>query len=237
MRKFKIPLKIIPMVLCIFLLGILLYLFFLRTRAAVLGEKLGTNMGIVSGKVIGSIEGMTKGRAEGTEAGKQEGLSAKDTTATITSQIRQMENLEVLVASVKLRNFHTIGVNTSYAALYLANGSVVFSVDLSKASITAENGELTITLPMPEGNLYIDESTITKVAEYQKRYFTGSAEDGFDAYLNTMAQMQKASEETLDNYEALLTSAKKAAENQLKMLVRAVSVDVNEIVIAWDEEG
>ena len=180
---------------------------------------------------------MTEGRKKAENEAKKDALDAKDTKAVIANQIHQMENLEVLVASVKLSNFHSIGKKTSpeYAALYLVNGNVVFTVDMSTAEITVETDGLHIALPNPVGSLYFDESSVEKVAEYQKRIFNGAAEDGFDAYLNTMSKIQEVTEETLDNYDVLIASARSAAENQVTLLAKAVSTTYDNIVIEWME--
>ncbi len=193
-----------------------------------LGAKsFGGNLGTGVGKAIGSLEGMTKGYSEGTAAGKAKGLSAEDTEANIASSLKKSEKLEVLVASVKLSNFHTIGEeeNPDYAALYLANGTVVFTVDLSQADVNLDGDTLCIVLPLPEsGKLCIDESSIKRKSQYQKNFFSGSADSGFDAYINTMKKQGTVSEETLSNYSELLEAAKLSAENQVKKLVASSSV-------------
>lgn len=233
----KIPQAGLPIVLCVLMAIVLIYTINLRINATSLGGGLGASAGSLAGKAIGSLEGMTTGRTEGTAAGKAAGLSAEDTEAKIENQIQQVGKLEVLVASVKLSNFHTIGKedNPNYAALYLVNGNVVFTVDMSQAKITPQAGGLHILLPKPTGELYLDDSSVEKVAEYQRRFFNGSAEDGFDAYLNTMVKTQEATEETLGNYDVLLSSAKNAAENQVALLAKSVSTSHGNVVIEWAE--
>lgn len=153
----------LPVILCVLMFFVLVYTINLRINASSTGSSLGASAGSAVGKVIGSLEGMTKGRSEGTAAGKAAGLSAEDTAAEVASQIQQIEQLEVLVASVKLSNFHTIGDN-DYAALYLVNGNVVFTVDMSQAVTEAKADGLHVTLPKPVGTLYIDDSSVEKVA-------------------------------------------------------------------------
>lgn len=213
----------------------MIYTLYLRMNAASIGGSIGAGTGSLVGRAIGSFEGMTKGRVEGTEKGKKEGLSAQDTNARIASQLQQMENLEVLVASVKLSNFHTIGQGKDYAALYLVNGNVVFTVDMSKAETIAGIDKLEITIPKPVGTLYLDDSSVEKVGEYQRKLFNGSAEDGFDAYLNTMKKMQEASEDTLSNYDALVSSARDAAEKQITLIAKSVSTGYEDVEIKWAE--
>lgn len=210
----------------------------LRRSAKSFGSNLGEAVGSAVGRMAGSLEGLTTGRKAGTEAGKAAGLSAEDTAATISNQMQQVEILEVLVSSVKLKNFHTEGqeADPTYAALYLANGTAVFTVDLSQAQIQAQNDALHIILPQPVVNLYIDESSIEKVADYQKTFSNGSAEDGFDAYLKSMAKIHQVTEETLDNYDMLIDSAKQATEHQVTLLVQSVSITPYSVFIEFAEQ-
>lgn len=226
----------LPIVICIILAIALVYTIFLRVKAVSMGENLGAEAGSLAGRAVGSLEGMTIGMEKGTAAGKAQGLSAEDTEADFSTKMKQMENLEVLIASVKLKDFHSIGNNVSYAALYIAKGTIVFSVDMSKANISKEGTTLFVELPLPVGQLYIDQQTIEKVGEYQRKYFNGSAEDGFDAYLNSMAKLQEASAETIKNYDELNDSAKEAAKNQVKLLATSSALSTDEVVITFKEE-
>lgn len=242
MRKLlkKLPKNSWPAILLIVI--VLVFILFINAinfslKASSWGEAVGSHMGTLVGKAVGSFDGLTKGRKDGTEAGKEAGLSAEDTEAKIANEIRQLEKLEVLAASVKLKNIHMIGdpEDQEYAALYLINGSVVFTVDLGEADISSREDGLHIGLPRPEGKLYIDDSSIEKAAEYQKRFWTGSAEEGFDAYINSMKKVQEATEETLSNYHELQTSAKTAAEKQVTLLARSVSAAERNVIVEWIE--
>lgn len=223
--------------LCMLMTICLISAICFRLKAASIGSKAGSSLGNTAGKAIGSLEGITKGRSEGSEAGKKQGLSAEDTKAEISSQIKHMGSLEVMAASVNLSNFHTIGEKNShryYAALYLCKGSVVFTVDLNEAEITSDESGLHIELSRPRGTLYIDNSTIEKAAEYQTKFFDGSAEEGFDAYLKSMEKIHEASTETLDNYEELLKNAKDMAEDRISYLVNATGSE-GKVDIKWSE--
>ena len=215
---------------------LLIFTFYWWINAKSIGNEIGSDTGSIVGKAVGSFLGMTDGKKKGEQAGRDAGLKAEDTAAVISNQLHRLENLEVLVASVKLSNFHSVGQEDSskyYAALYLVNGNAVFTVDMSQADISARSGDLYIKLPKPKGSLYLDDSSVEKVAEYQTKLFNGSAEDGFDAYLNTMTKMQEASEETLDNYGALILAAKEAATNQVTLLATAASNDYDQIHITF----
>lgn len=232
----KLPPYAAPLFGCILAALILIFAIYYNVNAASFGNSLGQGTGALVGKALGSLEGMTKGREEGTVAGKAAGLSAQDTKADIADEIRKVSNLEVLVASVKINDFHSIGDNVEYAALYLLKGDVVFSVDLSQAEIEIQNNDIQITLPRPHGELYIDQSQVEKVAEYQKHFFSGSAEDGFDAYLNSMEKVYEASAETLDNYDVLIQTAKASTEKQVRQLALSVTVNSPQINVEFKED-
>lgn len=232
----KIPETGLLMIICVILVCILIYAIILRINAEDTGSKLGQTTGEQIGKFVGSFEALTdygKAYAEG----KEQGLSAEDTTAEIANQIKSISKLEVLVASVKLSDIHTIGEekNCDYAALYLGKGEAVFTVNLNKAEIVDDGEEILITLPKPEMELIVNQSEIKKVAEYQKRFFSGSSEDGFDAYLNSMSKLVGESEKTLANYDVLVATAQEAAIKQITQLASSVSVGEREIVINFEE--
>ena len=232
----KLPSYTIPLLGCILAACALAFAIYYNMNAASFGNNLGQGTGSLVGRALGSLEGMTRGREEGTAAGKAAGLSAEDTEADIANEIKKISNLEVLVASVKINDFHSIGENVEYAALYLMKGDVVFSVDLSQAEIETRGNNLKVTLPLPHGELYIDQSQVEKVAEYQKHFFSGSAEDGFDAYLNSMEKVYEASAETLDNYEVLIEAAKESAEKQVRQLALSVMVNTPQINVEFKED-
>lgn len=223
---------VVPFVILLCVLG---YVISLRINAQTLGEDIGSGYGYLVGKAIGSFEGLTQGSSEGYKAGKEKGLSAEDTTAEIANSIREVEKLEVLVASVKLNDLHSVG-EEDYKALYLLKGDAVFSVDLSKAVIDEKNGELYITIPQPEMELIVDPSRIEKVAEYQKYFFSGKAEDGLDAYINSMKKIVEESEKSLANYDSLLKAAKASAEKQITILAKSVSVNNREVHVYFQEK-
>ena len=238
MRKIlkKLPSFAFPLIGCLLAASLLALAIYYNTNMSSLGNSIGRKTGMLVGKAIGSFEGLTKGREEGSAAGKAEGLSAKDIEGDIANKIHEVGNLEVLVASVKINDFHSIGKDKKYAALYLLKGDVVFSVDLSRINIVANGNDIQITIPSPHGELYIDQSQIEKVAEYQEHFFSGSAEDGFDAYLNSMDKLNEASAETLDNYDALIKAAKESAEKQIRHLALSVAVDSYQVNVEFEED-
>ena len=231
----KLPQKAAITVIFAILFCVLISVISLRINASSMGNGVGQNMGSLAGRAIGSMEGLTKGRNDGTQAGKNDGLSAEDTEAEVANALHDLQNLEVLVASVKVQDIHSIGVNNDYKALYLMKGEVVFSVDMNEAEIVLNGDNLTITIPMPKGELIIDQSQVEKVAEYQRHYFKGDAESGFTAYLNSMTKVQEATAETLNNYSALLEAAKSSATNQIEQIANAAAVNKKSVYVSFIE--
>ena len=115
-------------------------------RSGEIGAGIGSGAGKLTGIAVGSYKGVTEGLEDGFSEGKAAGLDAEDITADITQAVREVGNLQVLAANVEIPDYHEVG--KKYAALYLFRGSAVFSVDLTRASVsrTAE-GEVIILLP------------------------------------------------------------------------------------------
>ena len=228
-------------------------------KALETGDKLGRDIGTVTGKAIGSKDGFLYGLNEGAQEGKSEGLSAKNTKAFISNSMKNAGNLEVLIASVKLKNLQEIGkkaenvtnsrllntiieIGTSddpYVALYIAKGKVIFSVDLKKVEIQVTDTSVTVLLPELTHEFYIDQDSVEKIAEYEGRadnlIFNGSAEEGYNAYLNTMAMTAEEIEKTVGNYDYLQEQAYSAAKEQVERLVESVVLGEKEIIIQIQE--
>ncbi len=207
--------------------------FFLNNvyaNASEIGENLGSAAGKAAGAAIGSLQGITKGNAAGLQDGKAEGLSAKDTTIDITD-IMEMGKLEVLVATTTIENLNKMG--NDYAALYLLRGDVIFTVDLQQASFDTETDTLSIPQPMP--TCYFDPVEIKKIAEYQKTFFSGSTEDGFTEYLNSLKQLEISFTDSIENYDNLLASAQTAAIHQVKQIAENMSVNSGQIHVKFLE--
>ena len=189
-------------------------------------EKIGTAVGQVSGKIvgtaIGSAKGITVGAYEGEKAGAQAGLSAEDTTADIKGCIQSLGKFEVLIAGVSLKNINKIG--DSYTGLYLINGDAVFTVDLTEAAINFSQDEIDvyITIPEPDMEIYLNQESTKKLAEFQRFSFTVSAEDGLISYLNSMTQTSEKVKETLASYDSLFEDAKESAVNQVRQLASTI---------------
>lgn len=198
---------------------------YMHHRAETIGTSVGKTNGKIVGTAIGSAKGVTVGTQEGKEAGKKAGLSAEDTTVDIKGRMDALDKLEVLVASVSLKNINKIG--DSYTGLYLINGDAVFSVDLAEAEISFSQDEkdVYITIPEPDLEVYLDQSNTKKLTESQNFSFTVSAEDGLIAYLNSMTQTIEKVKETMFNYDSLFLDAKESAKKQVQQLATTICGD------------
>ena len=191
-------------------------------RAGDMGTAIGKKNGEIVGTAIGSAKGITEGAQKGREDGAQEGLKAEDTIAEIKGAMEDMGKLEVLVAGVTLKNINRIG--TAYTGLFLINGDAVFTVDMAAAEInrSQDGAELSIKVPRPELNVYLDMDSTQKLAEVQKFSLTVDAQDGLTAYLNSMTQTVKKVKDTMANYDSLCLEAENSANAQIRQLVKRI---------------
>ncbi len=224
----KLLILVIALAVCALSVGLFL-------NAEEVGKAVGSTAGSSVGKAVGSFEGVTKGLGAGYESGKAEGLSAEDTEAEVMTAVQELGNLRVLVANVDIPNYHELG--KKYAALYLFRGSAVFSVDLTKAVITrSADGAVTVTLPEPTAKVSINDSETKLLAEYQAAFFNGSAEDGFEAYLNTLKAVDNIALEEVSNYENLLTMARDSAKKQVRRVTESVCVNCGTVTVEFRSE-
>ncbi len=189
-------------------------LYPMQENADTIGAQIGHAKGEAVGLAVGSYKGVTEGIAAGNAAGTEQGLSAEDTAAVVGNTLAETAKLEVLVAGVKLTNMHSLGKD--YQALYVVKGDAVFSVDLTKAKVSqSADGTLNVLIPEPEVELFVDEEGTEKLAEYQKYPFSGDAESGYTAYLNTMKNTAGEVRDSLENYDVLMKEAKDSAIDQI----------------------
>ena len=197
----------------------------MHNGAVEIGNAIGQVNGKLVGAAVGSACGVTVGAREGKEAGKQAAQSAEDTTVDIKGSMETLGKLEVLVAGVSLKNINKIG--ESYTGLYLIKGDAVFSVDLAVAEISfgQDGKDVYITIPEPNLEVYLDQSSTETLAERQKFSLMVSAKDGLVSYLNSMTQTVAKVKETLVNYDLLFADAKEAAKKQVQQLAGTICGD------------
>lgn len=206
----------------------------LYNQAEESGAKSGELLGNQVGMGIGAFNGLTDGVAQGLKDGKEEGLSAKDTTVgEIERSFSEVGTLEVLSASVNIRNLHEAG-GGDYKSLEILFGKGVFTVDLSEADITEfADGTLEIKVPDPQMEMYIDEDKTEHLAEYQKFPWSGNAQDGYDAYINSRIIVDEKIQDKVAHYDWLLAQAKESAEKQVRMLAESVILNGKQVTVSF----
>ena len=114
----------------------------------------------------------------------------------------------------------------------------MFSVDLTQASVSrTQEGETIILLPEPKVVVNINDSETELLAEYQRKFFNGSADDGFEAYLNTLRMIDQISLEKVSNAEMLMEMARNSAKKQVEMLSGNVCVNCGQISVLFRGES
>ena len=204
-------------------------------RSGEIGAGIGLGAGKMTGMAVGSYKGVTEGIESGFSEGKEAGLSAEDTVMEVSRTVRETGKLEVLVANVEIPDYHEVG--KTYAALYLFRGSAVFTVDLQQASISrTPEGEVIILLPDPEAVVNINDSETELLAEYQRKFFNGSADDGFQAYLNSLRLIDSIALEKVSNHDVLMDMARNSAKKQVEMLASGVCVNCSRVTVLFRTE-
>lgn len=211
---------------------LVLILFFkpLHDNSQSLGNDIGAGLGDLVGTAVGSFEGI-KTYKEGWEEGKTEGLSASDTEVSdivglsgFEKYISEAAILQVLVARVSVEDLNKVG--DKYAAIYLLRGEVIFTVDLGKAQIDADQDVVKLKIPQPEhSKIMIDETEVENIAEWQSLFFNGSTKDGYDEYMNSIDQIKENVEESISDYDTLFHRACEAARKQVEILVGNMIVE------------
>lgn len=201
-------------------------------KAEQLGIEGGSLLGKAAGKCIGSVEGIAVGVGAGAEAGEQEGLSAKDTEVKIIERVRELGNLEVLNVSMK-RNVINEADGGKTCVLWSAKCEASYAVDLTKAEISNDKDKIIVIIPYPELSISFDSPE--KIAQYQKRKNTGSSINGSTEYINSENEIRDKIQKELKNNSDLSKKAQDAAINQVKILIKNISVKGKQINVEFGE--
>jgi len=188
----------------------------------------------ISGDVVGVMKGVITLPTSYGE-GKIAGLSAEDTKAYIENELKEVGELDVLVSGVKITNLHQIGNN--YQGLYVSKGYAVFSIDISTIEVSNSESEVSITINEPKVQVYIDDESTKKIAEWQKHTWTGSSEDGYFAYLNSWEHSKQEIENSVDNYDSLLKDARQAGREEIESLVKSICGKEKSVNVQYKEES
>lgn len=199
----------------------------------IISNILGKNFGNVVGSAVGSFQAVTVDMPEAYNQGKEDGLSAADTRTEIQNRLQEIGKLDVLAANATIHNLNKVG--DKYSALYEFGADVIFSVDLSKATVLTGDSSIEIKLPKPVMEMNIDSTRTKLLAAWQRGWFAGTTEDGLTAYLNSFDQIQNNAPETLENYEWLMERAENSAREQIIMLTGFVAEKGKQIEVRFEE--
>ena len=220
------------------LLGILCIGLIISTvNAKAAGTEIGNGVGTAVGRAIGSVEAIANAKTF-FELGVEEALLAKDTEIIeTTKKIEEQGAIRVLEVEVCLDNLHAVG--EKYKAIYVMEGNVTFSVDLSNIETTYDEvrNVLLVTILEPVANLVIDSDTIQKIAESKKFAVSSDADKGSQAYENTMNEIKANAKDALANYDSLMRIAKNEAKIRVKNLADELSfIEAVEVNFAGGEQ-
>jgi hypothetical protein len=179
--------------------------------------------------------------------GVLQGLTAdlrfKESNVDISS-ISTIGVLDVLTADVNMIDDITIGASSSpqYKRNFSKKGTAVYSVNLEKIEVfysESVSGTKTVFMKLPklEVKLYIDERTTNQIAEYQKKGWTGNAEDGFRTYMKTAESGYEEMKKSLQQYDGLMMQAEESAIERISQLASAVFVENAKFEVFFETEG
>ena len=215
--KLRIIVGVVAIVLAIVIaFVVLLYAHNLLSKV---GSSVGFGLGKVVGSATGSFEGITQGVAKGKEDGRIDGMNQNEISLDIQSSISSIGKLEVLAADVSLTIDSSLG--NTYRELSIISGDAVFTLDLSKVDVklSQDATRITITLPEPEMQLFLDQKSMTTLASIQKIDLSVSTEDIINSKINAMAKSVTEARNSIANYDSLLKIAKDSAELQIRQLM------------------
>lgn len=232
--RWELAVAVIVAILLVVSIGLVVSAWFAWTEAKDKGSSIGNTAGKVAGLAAGSFDGVTKGLKEGYDEGKEEGLSAEDTDAEIASKIQMVGRLEVLEAEDQLIDNHEQG--NDYKALFVYKVKATFSVNLEDIEVESDANAVTVILPALEVDIAIDENGSEKLAEWQKFFWSGSREDGYIAYMNSMAQMKEKSADEIKKNDYLMEQAEESAKKQVKILAKSICNKKVNVIFAEEKQ-
>lgn len=123
----------------------------------------------------------------------------------------------------------------AYCALYISKGKGVFSVDLNKMQVEIIGKNVEIKIPTPEVHITPIGDAV-KLSEFGKKN-AGSTQNGVIGAVNSIKNVYAESENTLENEDDLMETAKSSAMEQIRNLAENVCGNDKIIDIKFFEEG
>ena len=154
-------------------------------------------------------------------------LKYEDETIDISS-FSTIGKLTVLTTDIVINEHIAIGdkEDPNYMSFYTVDGTAVYSIDLSKAELSPiVNNKAYVYLPDIEVDIFYDDSTLTKEAEYQKGAYKGSAEEGYEIAQETAKITEEELKENMQNNLMFMNLAKESAKKHITSFVNNLSVN------------
>lgn len=214
----------LSIVLCGLIILIITVVIPTHNSVSVISDTLGNKTGKWVGTAIGTYEGVTEEALNGWEDGKMAGLSADDTQVEIVNSEINLGKGRIQVLEAKITINNDVNISNDYAALYEKKGYIIFTVDLNETVYEYSNNTLIVKIPAPKAEVTIDDSQqCVMIAEYESFSLIDRGEAGFEAAINSRAEIIEKTVEELDNYSVLYAQARASAIEQIEALAIAAS--------------
>lgn len=211
------------------------------------------------GSFIGTIAGKMLAPFVSDEEAKEKELSGEsDTEVLIGNYTAELGNLQILSADVIITNFHEIGDKSggdseetdplknntdtkdgSYQGLYVIEGELIFSVDLTKAKCSLSEDDQTLSVEIPEITFAVNPDYDTYMLLEEKEKFNPfvDAEDGYTSRLKSMNYFTENVESVIEDYEYLYSVAEESAINKVHDLVNEISGMKYTVNVSYEGEA
>ena len=134
--------------------------------------------------------------------------------------------LEVLSVSLEVNTSILKGEtdDADYYYLYSTPVNGVYSIDLSEVEIDFIEGSnrVIIGIPTPEFTPYVNEEKGEKVFEDQKSLFSGSAQSGYQTFLEARSSSFDEMVKSMEDNQEFISMAKESAKNQITILASSM---------------
>ena len=189
----------------------------------IISNIVGNSSGAVVGTAVGSFHAITEDMPAAYNQGVEDGLSARDIRSEFQNEIREIGKLDVLACNAELTDKYKEG--NAYEGIFTFGADVIFSVDITQAIVSVEEGKIKILIPKPVGKINIDSTKTRIEAEWKRPIFDGSTEEGITAYFNSMEAIKNNVTDKISDYAGLEKRAEASAIKQITSLAEMMSTD------------
>lgn len=168
-------------------------------------------------------------------AGISVGLNNKSVEVDISSSLNSIKEIGVLevltVSSVVYDDISEVRANEQqYRVLYETPVTAIYSVNLSDLqydSFIDDNGKkkLFVGIPALVASVSQNEEQRTMIAEFQKSSITGSIDNGYSLFNNSIKKSNEEITKQFQESEELMGLAKESAKKQIQLLIDAMKIN------------